>query len=51
MQLLLHLVMVGSGGHACSKYAFRLDDQLFLPVLNLIRVYVKLLGVIVKSGV
>ena len=44
MQLLLHLVMVGSGGHPCSKHAFRLDDQLFFPVLDLIRMNVKLLG-------
>lgn len=44
MQLLLHLFLIGSGGHACSKHVLCLDDQLFLPVLNLIGMHGKLFG-------
>lgn len=42
MPLLLHLVMVGGGPR--PKDRFSLSDQVLVPVLALIRMYVKRLG-------
>jgi hypothetical protein len=42
MQFLLDLFLVDSGARA--KDIFRLDEQLILPVLDLIRMDIKVLG-------
>jgi hypothetical protein len=44
MQLLLQLFKIGGIGHTCPKNCFRLGDQFLFPILNLIRMDIKVLG-------
>ena len=44
MQLLLYLFMIGGIRNTCPKNCFRLSDQFLFPILNLIRMDIKLLG-------
>jgi hypothetical protein len=44
MQLLLYLFMIGGIGNTFPKNCFCLGDQVLFPILNLIRMDIKLLG-------